>query len=151
MVCIGTGPGPKNVFAESVDGMKVIVPYAIWKFKLKEEQMADDAIYGSAAGFIQFDVEEREANGATVRDATIRSIATGDLLRITIWPEHAETDLEKGDFIAVDGKVTIREVEDKTYVNMSAFGLVKLSPEAREESERVVKKSSAKSTGRKTF
>lgn len=115
--------------------------------------MADDAIYGSAAGFIQFDVEEREANGATVRDATIRSLATGDLLRITIWPEHEGVELEKGDFIAVDGKVTIREVEDKTYVNMSAFNLVRFAPEARAESEVVTKKSSGKgkSTGRKTF
>ena len=115
--------------------------------------MADDAIYGSAAGFIQFDVEEREANGATVRDITIRSIATGDLLRITVWPELAGVELEKGDFVAVDGKVTIREVEDKTYVNMSAFNIVRFAPEAREEAE-VVKKSSgsaAKSTGRKTF
>lgn len=114
--------------------------------------MADDAIYGSAAGFIQFDVEEREANGATVRDITIRSIATGDLLRITVWPEHEDVELEKGDFVAVDGKVTIREVDDKTYVNMSAFGLVVLSPAPRAESEVVTKKSSSKkSSGRKTF
>jgi len=112
--------------------------------------MADDSLYGSAAGFIQFDVEEREANGATVRDVTIRSIATGDLLRVTVWPEHEDVELEKGDFIAVDGKVTIREVDDKTYVNMSAYGLVRFAPEARSESEVVTKKSSAKSSGRKT-
>ncbi len=113
--------------------------------------MSDDAIYGSAAGFIQFDVEEREANGATVRDVTIRSLATGDLLRITVWPEHEDVELEKGDFIAVDGKVTIREVEDKTYVNMSAYGLVRMIPEARTESEGVKKSPAKKSSGRKTF
>lgn len=112
--------------------------------------MADDSVYGSAAGFIQFDVEEREANGATVRDATIRSLNTGDLLRITVWPELSAVEFQKGDFIAVDGKVSIREVEDRTYVNMSAYNVVVLAGAERDEPE-VKTKSAPKSTGRKSF
>lgn len=86
--------------------------------------MADDTLFGSASGFIQFDVEEREWNDGIIRDATIRSLASGDLLRISFFPDFEEVPLERGDFIAVDGKIQIRDVEvdgeTRTYVNMTA-------------------------------
>lgn len=37
MVCIGPGPGPKNVLAEDTNGYQVVVPYAIWKHKMKND------------------------------------------------------------------------------------------------------------------
>ena len=80
-----------------------------------------DSQYASQSGFVQFDVTEREANGQTVRDATIRTPGTeGVLIRITLWPDFDEANVQKGDFIAVDGKVEVREVEGKTYINMNA-------------------------------
>lgn len=83
--------------------------------------------YGSVAGFVQFDVEERELDsGATVRDATVRSIATGDLVRVTLWEDFAEVDVEKGDWLACDGQFTTREHKGKEYVNMSPFQVVSL-------------------------
>ena len=83
--------------------------------------MAD---YATQTGFVQFDVTEREANGATVRDATIRTPGSeGVLIRVTLWPDFDEADVQKGDFIAVDGKVEIREDKGKTYINMNASKL----------------------------
>ena len=86
-----------------------------------------DKEYGSVAGFIQFEVEERSLeSGATVRDATVRSIATGDLVRITLWPDFDEVDVEKGDWLAADGQFNTRKSEKtgKTYVNMNPFTVV---------------------------
>ena len=115
--------------------------------------MADDKIYGSTIGFIQFDVEEREYNDGIIRDATIRSIRTGDLLRISFFPDFEEIELERGDLIAVDGVVTEREVEvdgeSRVYTNMTARRLVRWESFGTKAPE-VVKKSGAKKT-RKTF
>jgi len=93
--------------------------------------MADsEKIYGSAAGFIQFDIDEREYNDGIIRDATIRSLASGDLLRISFFPDFEDIPLERGDFIAVDGSIVERTVEfededtgevvERTFVNFTA-------------------------------
>lgn len=80
--------------------------------------MAD---FATAVGFIQFPVNEREANGEQVRDVTIRTPGTdGTLVRVTLWPAFDEAEVVEGDFIAVDGKLNVREVEGKTYVNIDA-------------------------------
>ena len=80
-----------------------------------------DSQYATAIGFVQFDVTEREANGQTVRDATLRTPGTeGSLIRVTLWPDFDEANVQKGDFIAVDGKIEVREVDGKTYINMNA-------------------------------
>lgn len=97
--------------------------------------------YGSVAGFIQFPVESRDLDsGQTVRDATVRSLATGDLVRITLWEDFAEVDVDKGDFLAADGQMTTREHNGKLYVNCSpftvAYGLNTVTsspPEAKEK------------------
>lgn len=111
--------------------------------------MADT--YATVAGFIQFPVEERELDsGQTVRDATVRSIATGDLIRITFWPDFEDAEIAEGDFIAVDGKVSTREADGRTYVNMSArtvFIGVPVEPKERE----VATKAASKPKSRKAF
>lgn len=92
------------------------------------------AEYATAVGFVQFPVTEREANGSDVRDVTIRTPGTpasggGVLIRITVWPDLADVSISEGDFVAVDGKVDVREVDGKTYVNMSASKLAVLTGE----------------------
>lgn len=43
MVCIGAGPGPKNVLAECVeDGRKLVVTYATWKHRLAKVSRTRD-------------------------------------------------------------------------------------------------------------
>ena len=102
--------------------------------------MADGDIYGTVAGLVQFDVEPRQLDsGQEVRDLSIRSLASGDPIRITLWPDFADTPVEKGDFVVADGKITVRKVGDKEYVNMSARKLVVVKAEEPAERE-VVKK-----------
>lgn len=73
------------------------------------------AEYASAAGFIQFDVKEREANGQTVLDAVIKTLGTdGVLIRVTVWPELQTEPIAKGDFLAVDGKFTVGSYTDQS-------------------------------------
>lgn len=113
------------------------------------------AEYATAVGFVQFPVTEREANGSDVRDVTIRTPGTvlggGALIRITVWPDLNEAVIEEGDFVAVDGKLDVRVVDDKTYLNLSASklavnGVVYRSANADVEREVVGKKPT-----RKTF
>lgn len=79
------------------------------------------AEYATVAGFVQFDVDEREAAGQTVRDVTVRTLGSdGKLVKITLWPEFEDTVVEKGDFVAADGEFQTREVGDKVYLNLNA-------------------------------
>lgn len=68
--------------------------------------MADDKKqYVTALGFVQFDPNQREANGKQVTDIVIKTPG-GDssMIRITIWPEFKlDEPVQRGDFVAVDG------------------------------------------------
>lgn len=67
-----------------------------------------DVKYVAASGFVQFDPKERDANGQTVIDYTIKTPGPeGNLVRVSVWPELQGAKIEKGDFIAVDGKLNI--------------------------------------------
>ena len=121
---------------------------------------SSDAIYGSVAGFIQFDIEEREYNDGIIRDATIRSLASGDLRRISFFPDFEDVPLERGDFIAVDGSIVERTVEfedeetsevvERTFVNFTAKRLF-VGETFAVAAPKVEKKKAAGSTKRKTF
>ena len=156
MLAIGTGPGPKNVLVELDDGTKTVVPYAIWKHKLsKEGKVADNKkVFRTVLGFVQFPVEEREAAGQTVRDVTIRQVGSeGPYIRITLWPEFAETAIEEGDFVAIDGPFEVRIVDtddgQKQYLNVSAGRVAVLGHEAP-RTEREVKSKSRGTRSRKS-
>lgn len=108
--------------------------------------MAD---YATAVGFIQFPVEDRELpSGQEVRDVTIRTLGLdAPLVRITVWPEFADVELDEGDFIAVDGEYTERTAQNKggenrTYRNMSAKRLAVVTKAEKAETEVVNKKKS---------
>lgn len=110
--------------------------------------MAD---YATAVGFVQFPVDEREANNDKVRDVTIRTPGTkaaggGALVRVTLWPQFKDVAVEEGDFIAVDGTLEARTVgvgeAAKTYLNMNAKRLKVFGQDAPAEREVVGKKKS---------
>jgi single-stranded DNA-binding protein len=74
------------------------------------------ADYRTAVGFIQFPVDSREVvvneEDVVVRDVTIRSAGgEGSLIRVTVWPELEEIELEEGDLIAVDGPFQVRDYQ----------------------------------------
>ncbi len=105
-----------------------------------------DKEYKSVAGFIQFDVEDRDVNGTSVRDVTIRALGSeGPFIKITVWDDFEDIELNRGQFIAVDGPFEARvaankEGVKKTYLNMSAKSIVVLEPVARGEAAVVTKK-----------
>lgn len=74
--------------------------------------MAKDT-YGTVVGFVQFDPNVREHNGMTLTDVVIQSATTGENIRLTVWPEF-DVELEKGDYVAAQGKVSTRTYKDKT-------------------------------------
>lgn len=64
-----------------------------------------DKEYVSVAGFVQFDPVWR-GDDESLLGVTVQSLGSQELTNITIWPEFDEevrTDIEKGDFIAVNG------------------------------------------------
>lgn len=138
MICIGPGPGPKNVLAQTPEGL-VVVPYAIWKHKLSKELfIVADKEYVTAVGFVQFEVKEREANNQTVRDVVIKTPGSSSYVRITVWPEFESTIINRGDFIAVDGVFTRSSWQDdegakKESLNISARTIAVVAPAVRDD------------------
>lgn len=97
--------------------------------------MSEDREYGKIAGFIQFDPNDGETpNGTKVRNVVVDDIVTKKRIKLTIWPSHDNLSLDRNDFIAAEGKITIRNGQDKagnerTYYNMSASRIVRVSEE----------------------
>jgi hypothetical protein len=86
-------------------------------------------------GFVQFDPNERDANGQEVRDIVVQQAGgEGVNIRVTVWPEFADTELSKGDFVAVSGKLTKNVSKGKTYLNLSARDLVVIPAVAADRS-----------------
>ncbi len=106
-----------------------------------------DSSYGTIAGFVQFDPNTREYNGQDIVDVVVRSIASGENVRCTVWPEF-NVEIERGDFIAADGKVKTNTYKDKTGTertgkNLSVTNILVLSPVAKTPSEVVTSKTGA--------
>lgn len=96
------------------------------------------AEYVTAEGFIQFDPQVREVNGQEVTDVTIKTPGSaGKLLRVTIWGEF-DVSVEKGDWIAVDGKFSVntyegRDGNERQSAQISASSLVVLKGVKKQE------------------
>lgn len=84
-----------------------------------------DAKYIGIAGFIQFDVKEREVGERKVRDIVVRPVnsMTGQNFYVTLWPDFKDVQLAKGEFVAIEGKYSKveKDTEDgpRTYHNLS--------------------------------
>jgi single-stranded DNA-binding protein len=109
--------------------------------------MAENKKYVTGIGFVQFDPQDREANGKDITDVVIKTQGgDGKFLRITIWPEllvekSLGRKIEKGDLVAVDGAFSSSTYQDKegkqrTSLQISAFLLnVNGTPIARADRE----------------
>ena len=91
--------------------------------------MADQKkVYADAAGFIQKfgtdkeAVTERDVNGGTVKDFTIKAIGSQKLIRVSVFDEF-DVEIPEDAFIAVEGVFTKREVNGVTYNNITASKL----------------------------
>lgn len=134
MVCIGPGPGPKNVLAEYEDGRRVVVPYAIWKHQLSKENPIADKVYRSVIGAVQFPPQDKEAAGKPVRSIVVRQVGFKEQavnIYATVWPGFDDIEIEKGDILFLEGRYTQGKgkTDDGTprvYHNLSVTRLAKL-------------------------
>lgn len=109
--------------------------------------MAENKKYVTGIGFVQFDPQERDANGKPVTDVVIKTQGgDGKFLRVTIWPEllvekSLGRKVQKGDLLAVDGGFSSSTYQDKqgqkkTSLQISAFLLnINGKPIEREDRE----------------
>jgi hypothetical protein len=110
--------------------------------------------YASAAGFIQFPVEEKEVNGKDLREFVIRGLGSQKLIKVTLWDEWAATEVKKGDFVAVDGKFesSLGQAKDgsqREYLQITAYSLIVTPGIEKAERDAVVSK--AKSSDEPLF
>ena len=90
------------------------------------------------AGLIQFDPRERQLNGQWVRDIKVRAFGSQEETLITVWPEHAQVPLARGDFIVVQGKRrewtrADREGKPRVFTGIDAKTLIRVAAEERRE------------------
>lgn len=144
MVCIGPGPGPKNVLAEDDNGHRVVVPYRIWKFKLKPKEAPVEKQYISTIGIVQQFKKDgvlqplfrtNETNGGTVHNVTIKTITQQKLVSVALFGEYAELipHIKKGGLLSVEGSYTVSD--DGKYVNITPYEVAYVAPVARIERE----------------
>lgn len=92
-----------------------------------------EAQYRTIAGVVQFDPREGQAGGKDVRNITIRTAGLKEQsLRVsaTLWPSHGHVEVEKGDFVVLEGKFSRNEGskdgEKVVYNNLSVTGILVL-------------------------
>lgn len=101
------------------------------------------AEYVGAVGLVQFDPITREANGQDVFEFSIKAPGSdGRLIRITVWPElqtPTVLSVEKGDFVAVDGKLNVgtydKDGETRSSIQISASSIAVVKGETKAERE----------------
>ena len=157
MICIGTGPGPKNVLAQHEDGRLVVYTYRNW-LRVKEESVSDgnEGVYIVTIGMVQqFKrdnewqpvVRSNDVNGQTVSSFTIKTISQ-KLISVSLWPEfaHLTPHISKGALVGVEGKLREETKNGVTYYNLSASAISVCAPVARQEREVVNAQPSADPT-----
>jgi hypothetical protein len=88
--------------------------------------------YITIAGIVQFDPRERTAGDKQVRDVVIRAIGSNKNFSVTLWPEKANIQINKGDFLVCDGKHSQSVGQNKngeqvTYNNLSANTVIRVA------------------------
>jgi hypothetical protein len=98
-------------------------------------------IYRTFVGFVAFNPDDGEAAGKDIRSFRFRTVGVRDQaidVRATLWPSHADVELEKGDAVLVEGKFTVNKAKDKngdpqTYFNLSVSSILVLGKGERGE------------------
>ena len=83
--------------------------------------------YVTIIGFVPFEITEREVNGETVRDVTVRDAISGDLIKCTIWANFDDIEIYQNDLVAIEGKLSVREYKGNKYFNLDTKRLVNLA------------------------
>lgn len=88
--------------------------------------------FRTLAGVVQFEPREGTAGGKDVRNITIRTTGLKEQsMRVgaTLWPSHAHVEVDKGDFVVLEGKFSRNQVKNKdgeavTYNNLSVSSIL---------------------------
>lgn len=111
--------------------------------------MSDE--YKLVVGRIQFDVQEGNAGGKTVRRLPVKVAGPQQtMVTVTLWPEHAGVVVNKGDFIMAEGKFSSKVAQKKdgsegTFYDLSATDVTVL-PAAPKSTREVVNRTPAASS-----
>lgn len=103
--------------------------------------MAEETKFLGAGGFIQKfgdkeAVNTRDVNGQTVRDFTIKVFGSQKLVRITVWPEFKNVEINEGSVVFVDGKFRQSEGQNgRVFYSIDAKDLVVIPGSPREDRE----------------
>lgn len=108
-----------------------------------------DSTFVSLSGVVQSFgdnpvVNERETSAGTIREFTIRTTGNQALIRVSVFPEYADSieGLAAGDGVFVDGAYSERQVGDKTYKNLTAKTVALVAATRRAASSRRAAKAS---------
>ncbi len=94
-----------------------------------------DSNYRDLTGVVAFDPVERDVNGKTVMNISIRTVGVKEqsqLVSCTLWPSHQALfgKIEKGDILYVQGKYAVKAGEKDgnpvRYHNLSISGITKI-------------------------
>lgn len=149
MICIGTGPGPKNVLSTDERGRRVVYSYRAWKALPKGARVSDQdqGVYIVAGGIVQQFKKDGEwkpvvttnvVNGQNVSSFTMKAFGPQQaLLSVTLWSEyeHLVPHIVKGAFVSLEGKLRQETKNGVTYNNVSASQIAVLTPVTRQERE----------------
>jgi hypothetical protein len=80
-------------------------------------------------------VVTRDYNGGSVRDFTIKLIGTDALVRVSVFDSIEAPEIEEGDLVFVDGKLSSNEHNGTTYHNLTANSLAVVKGCKRKERE----------------
>ena len=145
MLCIGTGPGPKNVLSIDERGRRVVYSYRAWKALPKGARVSDEGVYIVAGGIVQqFKkdgaylplVKTNQVNGQNVSSFTIKAFGPQQaLLSISLWSEyeHLVPHIQKGAFVALEGKLRQEVKNGVTYNNVTPTAISVVAPVTRQE------------------
>lgn len=90
--------------------------------------------FRTLAGVVQFEPREGQAGGKEVRNIAIRTTGLKEQsMRVsaTLWPSHEHVDVQKGDFVVLEGKFsrnkgTNKDGEEVVYNNLSVSSILVL-------------------------
>lgn len=147
MLCIGTGPGPKNVLSIDERGRRVVFSYRAWKALPKGVPVpeGDQGVWTVAGGVVQQFKDgdsykpvcrTNTVNGQNVSSFTIKAFGPAQvLISVSLWSEFEALvpHIVKGAFVSVEGKLKSETKNGTTYHNLSASQIAVLTPVARAE------------------
>lgn len=106
-----------------------------------ESDLSEQDIYKVVAGRVQFDPKPGQAGGKQIRKIALKVVG-GDstLVNVTLWPEYADLEINRGDFVMIDGKFSTRvglnqQGEETTFYDLTISDIAVIPAAPKKERE----------------